>query len=145
RAIADAAGDGVVCVAGRFALREFIALVARAPLLISNNTGPAHIAAAVQTPVVVLYALTNPQHAPWRVAHRILPFDVPGEARSRNVLVRYEPERFSHASAGTSTPADIVHATAELLEGGAVSQPELVAFTGARAPDARLGRAAGEA
>ncbi len=35
-----------------------------APLLISNNTGPVHIAAGLGTPVVVLYALTNPQHTP---------------------------------------------------------------------------------
>ena len=46
-------------------------------LLISNNTGPVHIAAAVGTPVVDLYALTNPQHTPWRVPNRVLFNDVP--------------------------------------------------------------------
>lgn len=63
--------------AGRLDLAEFGALIARADLLISNNTGPVHIAAAVGTPVVDLYALTNPQHTPWRVPHRVLNRDVP--------------------------------------------------------------------
>ena len=64
-------------VAGRVDLAEMAALVARAPLLISNNTGPVHVAAAVGTPVVDLYALTNPQHTPWGVPHRVLFQDVP--------------------------------------------------------------------
>jgi hypothetical protein len=36
-----------------------------------------HIAAALGTPVVDLYALTNPQHTPWQVPHRTLFEDVP--------------------------------------------------------------------
>ncbi|MEX2599096.1 MAG: glycosyltransferase family 9 protein, partial [Dehalococcoidia bacterium] len=35
------------------------------------------IAAAVGTPVVDLYALTNPQHTPWQVPNRTLFHDVP--------------------------------------------------------------------
>lgn len=63
-------------LAGRLDLRRLSALIFLAPLLITNNTGPAHIAAAAQTPVVDLYALTNPQHAPWKVPHRTLYHDV---------------------------------------------------------------------
>jgi ADP-heptose:LPS heptosyltransferase len=44
---------------------------------VSNNTGPVHLAAALGTPVVDLYALTNPQHTPWLVPHRVLSRDVP--------------------------------------------------------------------
>lgn len=64
-------------LAGRLDLGELAALLALAPLLISNNTGPVHVAAAVGTPVVDLYALTNPQHTPWAVASRVLFHDVP--------------------------------------------------------------------
>jgi ADP-heptose:LPS heptosyltransferase len=64
-------------LAGQLQLGELGALIAGAQLLVSNNTGPAHIAAAVGTPVVDLYALTNPQHTPWRVASRVLNHDVP--------------------------------------------------------------------
>jgi lipopolysaccharide heptosyltransferase II len=64
-------------LAGRLPLPELGALIAEADLLVCNNTGPAHIAAAVGTPVVDLYALTNPQHTPWQVASRVLNHDVP--------------------------------------------------------------------
>jgi lipopolysaccharide heptosyltransferase II len=64
-------------LAGILNLAELAALIDLAPLLITNNTGPAHIAAAVGTPVVDLYALTNPQHTPWQVPNRLLYHDVP--------------------------------------------------------------------
>ncbi len=63
-------------LAGQLDLERLAALIAAAPLVIANNTGPAHLAAAVGTPVVDLYALTNPQHTPWRVASRVLNHDV---------------------------------------------------------------------
>jgi lipopolysaccharide heptosyltransferase II len=64
-------------LAGQLSMAELGALVSEADLLISNNTGPAHIAAALGTPVVDLYALTNPQHTPWQVKSRVLFHDVP--------------------------------------------------------------------
>ena len=67
---------GVVPVAGCLDLAEFGALLEAADALVCNNSSPAHLAAAVGTPVVDLYALTNPQHTPWGVAHRVLSHDV---------------------------------------------------------------------
>ena len=64
-------------LAGRLELPHLAALLERAPLLLANNTGPVHLAAAVGTPVVDLYALTNPQHTPWGVPCRVLYEDVP--------------------------------------------------------------------
>ena len=64
-------------LAGETTLEELAALLSHASLLISNNTGPVHLAAAVGTPVVDLYALTNMQHAPWQVPHELLFHDVP--------------------------------------------------------------------
>ena len=66
-----------VSFAGLLSLEEFVCLISLSPLLIGNNSGPIHIAAAVQTPVIVLYALTNPQHTPWQVPHRVFYFDIP--------------------------------------------------------------------
>jgi ADP-heptose:LPS heptosyltransferase len=66
-------------VAGELPFERFCALVEAADLTVTNNTGPMHLAAALQTPVVALFALTNPpeQWKPWRVAHRLLNHDVP--------------------------------------------------------------------
>lgn len=70
-------GVSSVSLAGALSLGELAALLSKAPLLVSNNTGTVHLAAAVGTPVVVLYALTNPQHTPWMVPCRVLYHDVP--------------------------------------------------------------------
>lgn len=71
------AGVPTHALVGRASLAEFAALIARAPLVLTNNSGPAHIAAALGTPVVDLYALTNPQHTPWMAPSRVLSYDVP--------------------------------------------------------------------
>jgi lipopolysaccharide heptosyltransferase II len=62
---------------GQLTLGEMAALIAGAQLTLCNNSGPAHISAALGTPVVVLYALTNPQHTPWKVQARVLNHDMP--------------------------------------------------------------------
>lgn len=64
-------------LAGELTVGELAALIRGAGILVSNNSGPVHIACAVGTPVVDLYALTNPQHTPWQVPHRVLNRDVP--------------------------------------------------------------------
>lgn len=75
--IAVVCSERVFDLTGRLDLAQLAALIASAPVLITNNTGPAHIGAAVGTPTVCLYALTNPQHTPWQVSSRVLSFDVP--------------------------------------------------------------------
>jgi lipopolysaccharide heptosyltransferase II len=63
-------------LAGRLTLEGLAAVLSLAPLAIANNSAPAHLAAAVGTPVVDLYALTNLQHTPWMVPSRVLFHDV---------------------------------------------------------------------
>jgi len=104
---------------GQLNLAEMAALLACSPLLISNNTGPVHIAAALGTPVVDLYALTNPQHTPWQVPHRVLFHDVPCRYCYRSVC----PEGH-HNCLRLVTPESVVAAAVELLSGQEpVSQP----------------------
>ncbi|HMD75552.1 MAG TPA: glycosyltransferase family 9 protein [Steroidobacteraceae bacterium] len=45
---------------GRDTLPQMLALVSEATLLVAPDTGPAHMATAVDTPVIGLYAPTNP-------------------------------------------------------------------------------------
>ncbi|GAB3903142.1 hypothetical protein GCM10028803_31060 [Larkinella knui] len=108
--IRQALDENAFNLAGYFSLETFIGLVAQAPVLISNNTGPVHIASAVGTPVVVLYAMTNPQHTPWMVPSRVLYFEVPGPLRSRNRLLQHFPE----PAEPRASVAGIVQAVAEL-------------------------------
>jgi lipopolysaccharide heptosyltransferase II len=65
-------GTPSINLAGRLSLGELGAVIGGADLLIANNSGPMHLAAAMGTPVVALYALTNPQHTPWQVPARVL-------------------------------------------------------------------------
>jgi lipopolysaccharide heptosyltransferase II len=97
--------EGVVSLAGQLTLGELGAAIALASVVVSNNTGPAHISAALGTPLVDLYAQTNPQHTPWMVAHRVLFHDVPCRNCFRSVcpeghhdcLVKVEPEQVAAA------------------------------------------------
>lgn len=95
---------------GKLGLGELGALIRGSQLLITGNTGPAHIAAAVGTPLVDLYALTNPQHTPWRVAHRLLFHDV----SCRNCLRSSCPQGH-HACLDSLAPGTVLEAAAELL------------------------------
>jgi ADP-heptose:LPS heptosyltransferase len=54
-------------------------VLAHADCVVVGNTGPAHLAAAVGTPVVSLFAPTVPpvRWRPWRVPHELLFVDVP--------------------------------------------------------------------
>jgi ADP-heptose:LPS heptosyltransferase len=108
-------GAGSFSASGLFSLAEFVCLVKQAPIILSVNTGTVHIAAAVGTPVVVLYAQTNPQHTPWGVPHKVLEFGVPAHLRSKNQVVAYVNETHYGVPAVLPTPKEIVSAVKELL------------------------------
>ena len=116
--IQAATGSGSVSLAGQLNLAELGGLLARAAVLIANNTGPVHLAAALGTPVVDLYALTNPQHTPWEVPSRVLFQDVACRWCYKSVC----PEVHHHCLALVE-PKAIVSAVSELRNG--VPLPEL--------------------
>ena len=97
-------------LAGRLALGELAALFARAAVVVTNNSGPAHVAAAVGVPVVDLYALTNPQHTPWGVPARVLNRDVP----CRNCFKSVCPYGHQHCLTLVE-PHEVAEATLALL------------------------------
>ncbi|HEV2609401.1 MAG TPA: glycosyltransferase family 9 protein, partial [Noviherbaspirillum sp.] len=109
--LVDEIRDGIplaISLAGKLGLGELAALISMAPVLVANNTGPAHIGAAVGTPVVDLYALTNPQHTPWQVPSRVLFHDVP----CRNCYKSVCPEGH-HACLANVAPARVADAAIE--------------------------------
>ena len=97
-------------MAGRLNLAELGALMEGAALLIANNTGPVHLAAAVGTPVIDLYALTNPQHTPWCVPNRVLYHDVPCKFCYKSIC----PEGH-HNCLELVSPQEVVQAARDLL------------------------------
>jgi ADP-heptose:LPS heptosyltransferase len=68
------AGAGVADLGGRLSLEGLAAVLAGAEAVVVGNTGPAHLAAAVGTPVVSLFAPTVPaaRWRPWGVPHVLL-------------------------------------------------------------------------
>jgi lipopolysaccharide heptosyltransferase II len=96
-------------LAGALDIQQLAALLSLAPLLVSNNTGPVHVAAGVGTPIVDIYALTNPQHAPWRSRCRVLSHDVSCKYCFRSVC----PEGHHECLRGVSVE-HVVQAALEL-------------------------------
>lgn len=108
--------DQVHPLAGELSFPEFCALIEAADLTVTNNTGPMHLSAAVGTPVVALFALTNPpqQWHPWQVPHRLLYHDVP----CRICYSRICP--VGHECLRLVTAEMVVEAATNLLKSGAV-------------------------
>lgn len=108
--IRRAAGVPTCSLAGRLDLAQLAALISLAPVLVANNTGPVHVAAALGTPVVDLYALTNPQHTPWMTPSRVLNHDVPCKYCYKSVCPQGH-----HNCLHLVTPQSVAQATHELL------------------------------
>ena len=114
--LAEKTGGQAFSLAGLFQLEEFIALIDAAPLVLSVNTGTVHVAAAVNTPVVVLYAQTNPQHTPWMVANKVLEFEVAEAERSKNEVIQYLYKHHYNPPVSLPRAEDIYNAAIELLQ-----------------------------
>jgi ADP-heptose:LPS heptosyltransferase len=87
-------GEHGTDLGGATSLAQLAGLLAGADCVVVGNTGPAHLAAAVGTPVVSLFAPTVPaaRWRPWRVAHELLGVDVPcAGCRARDCPVPGHP------------------------------------------------------
>ena len=70
---ADSSGGTVIPIIDGLAVPELMALLAGARLLVGNDTGPTHIAAAAHVPIVVLFGASNSVHwRPWATDYRLL-------------------------------------------------------------------------
>lgn len=79
--IAGALGPSARNVAGQTSLRELMALLRHCRVLLTNDTGPMHLAAAVGTPVVVPFGSTSPELTgpglPGELRHHLLQASAP--------------------------------------------------------------------
>lgn len=117
------ARDRVIDLAGLTSLPELVALFAEARLLVSNDTGPLHVASAVGTPTVaifgpetpVLFGPRGPQH---RIVYRALACSpCLGVHNGRTVTCPY---RTTHCVDGV-TVAEVFSAARAMLEGPATT------------------------
>ena len=109
--VAGPACEAVTDLGGRTSLAGLAGVLASARCVVVGNTGPAHLAAAVGTPVVSLFAPTVPavRWRPWRVPHELLYADVPcAGCRARVCPVE------GHPCLGAVTVDDVVRAVDRL-------------------------------
>lgn len=109
---AAVAGERATNLAGATSLPELAALLAGADCLVAGNTGPAHLAAAVGTPVVSLFAPVVAARAwhPFGVPHVLLGDQTASCAGSRARLCPIP----GHPCLSGVRPADVVRAVAQL-------------------------------
>jgi ADP-heptose:LPS heptosyltransferase len=105
------AGGAGIDLGGATDFAGLAGVLAGAEVVVVGNTGPAHLAAAVGTPVVSLFAPTVPavRWRPWMVPHELLYVDVPcAGCRARVCPVE------GHPCLGGVQVADVVAAVERL-------------------------------
>lgn len=79
--VARRAGGGVLNLAGQTSLRQLMALLKLCRVVLTNDSGPMHVAAALGTPVVVPFGSTSPSLTgpgqPGDPRHRLFSSDAP--------------------------------------------------------------------
>lgn len=74
----ETAVPGAVNMAGKTSLVEMGSLLGQMDVLVSNDSGPMHMAAAIGTPVVALFGPTDPARTgPYGAGHRVLQAPLP--------------------------------------------------------------------
>jgi ADP-heptose:LPS heptosyltransferase len=115
RNIQYAVGKNAFAVAELLSLEESIAVIANAALVISVNTSTTHIASAFKTPVVVLYAQTNPQHIPWLTKSTVLQYSVPEALRSKNEVIEFVNQSYYKKHIDYPLPSAVAAAALDML------------------------------
>lgn len=71
-------GSEITSLAGQTSMKQLAALMRSADLVLSNDSGPMHLAAAMGTPVVGVFTCTSPQRSgPPGQMHRLISANVP--------------------------------------------------------------------
>ncbi len=76
--VVKASKGKAVSLAGRTGLRELVGVIRQARFVVSNDTGPMHVAAAVGVPVFALFGAANPvRTGPYGMGHTVIRREVP--------------------------------------------------------------------
>lgn len=114
--IVSGIGNGAFSFAGKLTIEELADIIKKAKALVSVNTGTIHIAAALQTFVIVLYAQSNPQHIPWMVPHICLEYSIPFKSRSRNEVIKFVNDSYYKQWKAFPSSFDVLKILRKLLD-----------------------------
>ncbi|MGN6181327.1 MAG: glycosyltransferase family 9 protein [Mucilaginibacter sp.] len=130
RQITDGIGSESSTIAGQLNLAELVCLIKHVPLMVAVNTGTVHISAAVNTPVVVLYAQTNPQHTPWKASCKVLQFAAEADLKSKNEVIAYVDQQLYAVPPEMPQPNDVLNAVQALLFPDGSASPQFHGIQG---------------
>jgi len=83
--VKEKANVPIASLAGQTSLSELVALLKRAKLVVGNDTGPGHIAAAVGVPLVLMFGRANPVRLePYRRRHCVIAIEPDGRGITIN-------------------------------------------------------------
>jgi ADP-heptose:LPS heptosyltransferase len=119
RRVASSTG---IAVGGETSFGEFAALVGRAAVVVTNNTGTSHVASVLKRPVVTVFAGTNPpkQWGPWRTPHHLITHPVPCAPCYKRVCP------IGHECLTGIAPGTVVGAALQLLYASSVPSAEVL-------------------
>lgn len=105
------AASRLVNLCGKTSIAESLQLLSKADLLIANDTGPVHMAAAVGTHCLVIFGPTREDWTgPYGSGHRVISHNIP----CRPCLKRKCP-RGDHACMVSITPEEVCAAAREMM------------------------------
>jgi len=109
-----ALGGGAVNLAGKLSLVETGALLKQMDLVIANDSGPIHMAAAVGTPVLAIFGPTDPRRTgPYGPRHRVLTASLPCQP-----CFRRNCRRLGLPCLANVRPEEVLAAAEQMLEAG---------------------------
>ena len=116
------AGSTGLPLGGETSFGAFAALVGRAAVVVTNNTGTTHVASALKRPVVTVFAGTNPaeQWGPWRTPNRLLTHPVPCAPCYKRVCP------IGHECLTSIAPGTVVDAALRLLHESLLPSAEVL-------------------
>lgn len=114
RMIAQEIGQRCVDLTGRTTLGQLAGILRQCRCLVTNDTGPMHVAAAVGTPVIALFGSTDPAvTGPLGEGHRVMRREVPCGPCFKRVC----PEGH-HKCMREISPTEVLEAVLEILGNG---------------------------
>jgi ADP-heptose:LPS heptosyltransferase len=115
--IADSHSKRCLDLTGQLSLLELVEWIRLSEVMITNDTGPMHIASALHKPVVALFGPTEPRRTgPYGQLEHVLQLSLPCEPCLRPRCVYYQPLECLRAISPATVADAVLHRLAERLK-----------------------------